>query len=129
MSASIGRPGLSATATAMIPIALVVHKCPIKEDARCALKNRARSKMNGFAQTLEKENADGRRSDGGIVEEDGKGELREGEERVETNVGVRAEDWRSRDVCTFTHEETDGEGLTNLRSSRDSKFYHGCGVT
>ena len=64
MSASIGRPGLSANATAMIPIALVVHKCPIKGDARCALKNRARSKMNGFAQTLEKENADGRRSVG-----------------------------------------------------------------
>ena len=72
MSASIGRPGLSATATAMMAIALVVHKCPIKGDARCALKNRARSKMNGFEQTLEKDNADGRRSDEGSVEEDGR---------------------------------------------------------
>ena len=72
MSASIGRPGLSVTATAMMAIALVVHKCPIKGDARCALKNRARSKMNGFEQTLEKENADGRRSDGGNVEDGSK---------------------------------------------------------
>ena len=71
---------------------------------------------------------EGGRTEGAWRRERGKGEMREGEERVETNVGVRAEDWRSRDVCTFTHEETDGEGLTNRRSSRYCKFHRGCGV-
>ena len=58
---------------------------------------------------------------------EGKGEMRQGEERVETIVGMKAEDWRSRDVCTrpCTHGETDGEGLTNRRSSRYCKFYRG----
>ena len=38
---------------------------------------------------------------------EGKGEMRQGKERVETIVGVKAEDWRSRDVCTRARVPTE----------------------
>ena len=45
---------------------------------------------------------------------EGKGEMRQGEERVETIVGMKAEDWRSRDVCTRapTEEQMERASLT-----------------
>ena len=42
---------------------------------------------------------------------EGKGEMRQGKERGETIVGVKAEDWRSRDVCP--QKNTKRASITN----------------
>ena len=50
---------------------------------------------------------------------EGKGEMRQGKERVETIVGVKAEDWRSRDVCTRAPTEKQMERASVTDAAAD----------